>query len=63
MERMIKGYEGVECVNSDLSVTVYGGAGFWTKIIRFLADNIDQFLLGFVEGWTGEDIISPVADN
>ena len=55
MERIIQRYEGFECVNSDLCATVRGGAGLWGKIVKFFVDNIDQFLLGFIEGWTGKE--------
>ena len=57
MERIIQRYEGFECVNSDLCATVRGGAGLWGKIVKFFAENFDQFLLGFVEGWTGQEIV------
>ena len=60
MERIIIGYEGFERVDSDLCTTIYGGAGFWAKIAQFITKHLDQFLLGFVEGWTGQDIIDSV---
>ena len=60
MERIINGYEGFERVDSDLCSTIYGGSGFWAKVAKFLVDNLDQFLLGFIEGWTGQEIIGSI---
>ncbi|HIZ88048.1 MAG TPA: hypothetical protein IAC03_07840 [Candidatus Coprenecus pullistercoris] len=60
MERIINGYAGFEYVSSDLSVTIRGGAGLWGKIIKFFSRNADQFFLGFIEGWTGQEIISSI---
>lgn len=56
MERIINGYAGFECINSDLSTTVCGG-GLWGSIVKFFKDHLDQFLLGFIEGWSGQDIV------
>lgn len=59
MERIINGYAGFECIDSDLSVTIYGG-GIWGSIVKFFRNHLDQFLLGFMEGWTGQEIIDGV---
>lgn len=60
MERIIR-YEGFEHVDSDLCATVKGGS-IWGKIIRFFSKNMDQFLLGFIEGWTGQEIIGSLSE-
>ncbi len=57
MERIINGYAGFECINSDLSTTVYGG-GLWGSIVKFFKDHLDQLLLGFIEGWSVQDIVA-----
>ena len=59
MERIINGYAGFECINSDLSTTIYGG-GFWGAVVKFLKSHIDQFVIGFIEGWTGQEIIDTI---
>ena len=56
MERIINGYAGFECINSDLSTTVYGG-GLWGSIVKVVKDHLDQCLLGFSEGWSGQEIV------
>lgn len=61
MERII-GYEGFERVDSDLSATISGGTGLWGKIIKFFSKNMDQFLIGFIEGWTGQEIIGSLTE-
>lgn len=61
MERIINGYAGFECINSDLSTTVRGG-GLWSSIVNFFKKHCDQFFLGFIEGWTGQEIIDYVVN-
>ena len=61
MERIINSYAGFECINSDLSTTVYGG-GLWAGVINFIKKHLDQFFLGIVEGWTGQEIASSMAN-
>ena len=56
MERIINSYAGFECINSDLSTTIYGG-GMWGSIVKLVKKHITQFLLGFIEGWTGQEIL------
>lgn len=60
MERIIIGYEGFEYINSDLSTTVYGG-GIWSAIVNLVKKHCEQFLLGFIEGWTGQEIVSSLS--
>ena len=60
MERIIIGYEGFECINSDLSTTVYGGS-VWSIVANFVKNRIDQFLIGFIEGWSGHEFVSSLA--
>ncbi|HIZ86509.1 MAG TPA: hypothetical protein IAC04_08460 [Candidatus Coprenecus stercoravium] len=63
MERIANRYAGFEYVSSDLCAAVRGGAGLWTKIVKFFTRNADQFFLGFIEGWTGQEIISSLVKN
>ena len=62
MERIIKRYEGFEYVDSDLTASISGGSSLWTKLVKFLIKNADQFLLGFLEGWAGQEIISSLSE-
>ena len=62
MERIINSYAGFGCINSDLSTTVYGG-GIWAGVIRVIKKHLDQFFLGIIEGWTGQDIVSSMSNS
>lgn len=56
MERIIIGMEGFECVNSDLCATISGGKGGLKRLWRTICENVEDFILGFIEGYTGKEL-------
>lgn len=56
MERIANEMDGFASVNSDLCITVYGGKGGWKKLWDAVCENIEEFILGFIEGYTGLDL-------
>ncbi len=58
MDRIIYGFEGLECIDSDQCMSIRGGSGVvWKRILRFLIENAEELIEGFIEGWNGEPII------
>lgn len=56
MERIINGMDGFVRVNSDLCITVSGGKGGLKQLWDAICENIEEFMIGFIEGYTGKTL-------